>query len=261
MKKALVGISLILFVAGIWWFFVGDDEVDLSDFHVESDQQGEVRKHLNLSQREDALKNIDKSNAAKLNGRIVLGEFMKPLDSWPEKINFINKVDPNWDKKTTAHLNEASTYDRQVKIIKKGGFVALNGDSGLYLERALVEFKQPDGSDGSFEAVINSQNGEIELVLNKNINESLAVEEPKVNYPDPYDPKNFLASSEEIRQLEEADSDEIVEAMVQEANDDFDEYAYEDQIAEQAEEVAAQDTDENHKQFVDQLKRDIAQEQ
>jgi len=145
-----------------------------------------------------------------------------------------------------------------VKITKKGGFVALNGDSGLYFERAIVEFKQPDGSDGSFEAVINSQNGEIELVLNKNIDESLAVEDPKVEYPDPYDPKNFMASAEEIRELEEVDSDELVEAMVSEANEDFDEY--EENIAEQAEEIASQDTDENHQIFVEQIERDIATE-
>ncbi|RLA63689.1 MAG: hypothetical protein DRQ89_05855 [Epsilonproteobacteria bacterium] len=254
MKKILTGILLVILMAGIWRYFIKEEVVETN---LEMEKK---KEDIRASKGEVLFKGIVNSNIPKLNGRVVIGEGMKLLDKWPEKINYINKVDPNWDKKTMAHLNESSTYDRQVKITKKEGFVALNEGAGLYLERALVEFKQPDGSDGSFEAIINSQNGEIELVLNKNINESLIVEDKKVKYPDPDDAENFMASAEEIRELESADSDEIVEVMVSESNGDFDEYEYEEGIVDQAEEIAAKDTDEKHEMFVDKLKRDIARE-
>ncbi len=257
MKKGLIGITLIAITAFVWWMFVGGDQEDLADY----DPHLEKVESKKTSNTDKLLENIENANVPRLYGRMVIGEAMKPLSEWPEQINFINQIDPNWDKKTAAHLMESSTYDRQVKITKMGGFIALNGNEGLYLERALVEFIQPDGSDGSFEAVINSQNGEIELVLNENINEELAVEDMKIDYPDPMDPQNFMATEEEIRQLEEADSEEIIVAMVEEANEDFDPYEYAEQAEVQAKSVADQDTDENHEIYVENLKRKIAQEQ
>ncbi|TDJ07235.1 MAG: hypothetical protein E2O68_03900 [Deltaproteobacteria bacterium] len=256
MKKGLIGTALITMTALVWWMFVNGDQEDLADYDIQL-EKAETKK---IAKTEKFLKNLENPNVPRLYGRLVIGKGMTPLSKWPEQINYINKIDPNWDKKTAAHLNEASTYDRKVKITKMGGFIALNADEGLYLERALVEFIQPDGSEGSFEAVINSQTGEIELVLNKNINESLAVEDPKIDYPDPYDPKNFMASAEELRDIEEADSDELVEAMVSEANEEFDAYEYEEEIAVMDQEIIAMDTDENHQEFVENLERDISSE-
>ncbi len=106
----MIGIFFIIIVGGIWLYLSGD-ESELTDLEVD-DEKVEGKKDVNISKTEKGLKEIENSNAPKLNGRVVIGEAMKPLDEWPEKINYINKVDPNWDQKTTAHLNEASTYDR-----------------------------------------------------------------------------------------------------------------------------------------------------
>jgi hypothetical protein len=256
MKKGLIGIVLVVFAVLVWWMFVGGDQEDLADYnpHLEKEEKKET------SQTDKLLKNIENANVPRLYGRMVFGESMEALSEWPDNINFLNKTNPNWDKLASNHLMKSSTYDRKVKITKKEGFIALNGEDGLYLERGFVEFKQPDGSDGSFDAIFNGESGEIELVLNENINEDLPVEDMKIDYPDPMDPKNFMASEEEIRELEEADSDEIVGAMVAKANEDFDPYEYEEQAQIQARSVEEQDTDENHKRYVESLKRKISSE-
>lgn len=207
------------------------------------------------------LANLKHEDHPKFEGRLVLGQTLKPLDKIPEKIDFLNKVDPDWDKKTVSYLNENSDYDRKINITKKTGVISLYNESGLYLEQAVISFTQRDGSRGSFEALINSENGSIEIVISKNINENL--EEPNIQAKSPdssINPFANTATEEERKELNEGNVESILENLNEEKLANFDSQQYEEEIKEQEKQLKEQNSDKNFKLYVQELKRQISSE-
>ncbi|MFI5391248.1 MAG: hypothetical protein ACHQYQ_07795, partial [Bacteriovoracales bacterium] len=233
MKKIVVIFGSILFfsliLALIFW--MGEDEklAKIAE-GFEKSQKAEVKSD-EISKNLTGLLTVKQENFPKYNNRMVIGETLKPLNKIPEKIELLNTVDPNWDKKTISYLNDSSDYDRKISIIKKGSLIGLNNQSGINLEQATISFTQRDGSRGSFEALINSENGSIEMVISKNINEN--VEEPSPAYKATDSANNPFAnnaSPEEVKELNEGNVESILENLNQERLADFNADDYEEEL-------------------------------
>lgn len=260
MKKifAIFGSLLIIaiFLGLILW--TGQDQklTNLAEQIKKSQNKGPAEISKNL----ERLAVLKKDDHLKYEGRVVLGETLLPLKELPKKIEFINKADPEWDKKTLNYLNESSDYDRKISITKKDGLISLNKENGLYLEQAVISFTQRDGSRGSFEALINSENGSIEMVISKNINESL--EEPTIQRknPDSSNPFANNATEEERKELNEGNTENILENLNQEKLAQFDAQQYDDEIKEQERKLKEQNSDANFKKYVQEIKRQISSE-
>ena len=173
MKKIIsIAGTLVLFsgILGlILWMNEDSKLTELAGQFKESKEKTPEKNFQNL----EKLSTVKPEDFPKFENRLVLGETLKTLKTIPEKIMLINKADPNWDKKTISYLNDSSDYDRKSSIDKKFSLIRLNNEMGLYLEQASISFTQRDGTRGTFEALINSENGSIEMVFSKNINESL----------------------------------------------------------------------------------------
>ncbi len=248
---------IVFFLGLVLW--MGEDKklTNLAEKVKETQEKAPEKISKNL----EKLTNLKHGDHPKFEGRLVLGQTLKPLDKIPEKIDFLNKVDPDWDKKTVNYLNESSDYDRKINITKKSGVISLNNETGIYLEQAVISFTQRDGSRGSFEALINSENGAIEIVISKNINENL--EEPNIEVKTPDSSSNPFANNatdEERKELNEGNTESILESLDQEKLASFDAQQYEEEIKEQEKALKEKNSDKNFKLYVQELKRQISSE-
>ncbi len=212
-----------------------------------------------VSKNLSGLLTVKKGEFPKYDGRLVIGETLKPLNKIPDKIEILNKVDPNWDKKTVGYLNASSDYDRKITITKKGSLIGLNKNYGIYLEQASISFLQRDGSKGSFEALINSENGSIEIVISKNINES--IQEPELIVKSPESQTNPFANAstpEEIKELNEGNTTSLLEILNQENLANFDPNQYEEELVEQERKNNLKNSEMSFKKYVDEIKRQIS---
>lgn len=259
MKKLLAITGTILmfsvFVGLVIW--MGEDK-KLNEL-AEKVQSSKGKAPDKISKNLEKLTNIKEGGFPKYENRMVLNDNFLPLNKFPEKIELLNKADPDWDKKTVGYLNESSDYDRKINITKKGGLIALNKGNGIYLEQAVITFTQRDGTRGSFEALINSENGEIEMVLSKNINED--IEEPSLRPKNPEsqsNPFSNIATSEEVKELNEGNTENIIENLNQDKLANFDAQQYEEEIKEQEKILKEKNSNANYKKYVEELKRQIS---
>jgi len=261
MKKliAIFGAILIfsVFLGLVLW--MGEDQklIELADKVKKSKEISPEKVSKNL----DQLAKIKEKKFPKYEDRIVLNENLLPLNKLPGKMEILNKADPNWDKKTLSYLNESSDYDRKINITKKGSLIALNNENGIYLEQAVISFTQRDGTRGSFEALINSENGTIEMVISKNINEDIEEQDIRVKDPDSkVNPFANSATPEEVKEFNEGNTETILENLNNEKLAEFDAQQYEDEIKEQERIIKEQNSDKNYKKYVQELKRQISSE-
>ncbi len=261
MKKLIVIFGSILFfsliLALIFW--MGEDEklAKIAEGFKKS-QKIDVKKN-EITKNLTGLLTIRQEDFPKYNSRMVIGETLKPLNKIPEKIELLNTVDPEWDKKTVSYLNESSDYDRKISITKKGSLIGLNNQSGINLEQATITFTQRDGKRGSFEALINSENGSIEMVISKNINED--IEEPSPVYKAPDSANNPFAnnaSPDEIKELNEGNVENILENLNQDKLADFNADDYEEELKVAESKLNEEKSDKNFKKYVRELKRQIS---
>jgi hypothetical protein len=262
MKKifTIFGSLLIIaiFLGLVLW--TGQDQklTNLAEKIKKSQEKSPEKMSKNL----EKLATLKKGEFLKYEGRLVLGDMLKPTNNIPKKIEFINKADPEWEKKTLGYLNESSDYDRKISITKKDGLISLNKEYGLYLEQAVISFTQRDGSRGSFEALINSENGSIEIVISKNINESL--EEPTIQRKNPdssFNPFANNATEEERKEFNEGNTENILENLNQEKLANFDAQQYEDELIEQEKKLKEQSSNANFQKYVQEIKRQITTEE
>lgn len=265
MKKLIVIGGTLLFISVFLGliFWMGEDHKlnELAAQVKKLKEKSPEKVAQNLQQLRTALGTIKEGEFPKYEGRLVIGENLKPQKKIPGKIEFINKADPEWDKKTISYLNESSDYDRKINITKKQGIIGYDNEHGVYLEQAVITFNQRDGTKGSFEAFINSETGAIEIVISKNINEE--IEEPNIQAKNPdskFNPFANNATPEEVKELNEGNTENIIENLNQDKLANFDAQQYEEEIKQQEKIIKKQNSDANYKKYVEELKRQISSE-
>jgi hypothetical protein len=132
---------------------------------------------------------------------VVLDENFKKLKSLSPKSKAINKKNKNWPQKTVTFLEQNSDFDREIQIDDIQDIVITAGDKHIYLGRASLQFKQPDGSSGKMEIIINPENGDIIHSFGHDYNKDIEKDIDIKNYYPAFDRVIHTASIKELIDL------------------------------------------------------------
>ena len=105
-------------------------------------------------------------------GRLLVGSEASQFFDSQKKLNLINHFNPQWDRLVGENLLRHRSLESQVSFKQVGSYIQVNGDRGRLVEKIVVT--SLGGHKSHFNALVDSQTGEILVVFNRTIYENLA---------------------------------------------------------------------------------------
>lgn len=104
----------------------------------------------------------------KINGRRVVGQSLANK----KRIFLKNKISTSWINKLGFNLLKYQFDDTYAFIKPKESLIKIKGRTAKYIEHVTVTYKLPSGQKSSFDAMVDSQTGEIINTWGKSIQEN-----------------------------------------------------------------------------------------
>lgn len=179
-EKNLAPIGFAIFVVGILSFYMfsgsdsGTDEKKRKSLFAKRSFKAKTR-----SFKVEPLEKLELSDKlVKKDDRYLVGASVKPIKSLPKKAKAINKPSKNLKKKILKKLGESEVkkegkYDREMEVDFIASGLVAHPKYLLNVEAIKINFKQKNGEPGSFEAIVDSENGDILHSYNHEYDKSL----------------------------------------------------------------------------------------
>lgn len=104
--------------------------------------------------------------------RQLIGEVYPEHQEETTPLKMKNQIDPNWESNLTKELLRFHQDDTKVFLKKDASLIKLQKNEGVYLEQVAITYLLPNGSQNSFNALVDSQSGKIVETWGSTIHEN-----------------------------------------------------------------------------------------
>lgn len=175
MKKIILPLIVFIFtpLALLFFFHFPEEEMEPQEWTTFTKTKNDLIAHPTTSAelKKAQLRTVASiKNEKKVIERTILGEIGDKKDL--KKIDFINKINPDWKKNLAKILLEGGQKDDRVLIKRNIGIIEVDNLKGRYLEQVVVTYISDNHEQNSFNALVDSESGQIIKTWNKTITEN-----------------------------------------------------------------------------------------
>ncbi len=113
----------------------------------------------------------------KRQGRILTGHQSKLFADHRKKLEMINTPHPNWERLAGVNLLRHRSPESKIYVKAVGSYIKVQNGKGQFVEKIIVTSLGKGGKESSFNAIVDSESGEILSTYNRTIHENFSAQQ------------------------------------------------------------------------------------